>query len=116
MIAAYLGDAEDAAVTLTLELLDVQACTPATARARCCSASTCRSAPAKSSALLGRNGMGKTTLVRIIIGLLPPRAGADPLRRRVDRRLAARTAIARLGLALVPEGRQMFPNLSVANT
>jgi branched-chain amino acid transport system ATP-binding protein len=62
--------------------------------------------------LLGRNGMGKTTLVRTICGLVPSRAGTVAFRgvpvtgRPPDR-------IARMGLALVPEGRQVFPNLSV---
>lgn len=62
--------------------------------------------------LLGRNGMGKTTTVRTICGLLPARAGTIrfagmPLAGlRPDR-------IARLGLGLVPEGRQVFPNLTV---
>ncbi len=62
--------------------------------------------------LLGRNGMGKTTLVKSIIGLVPPRAGsvrfagAEVCGLPPDR-------IARLGLAVVPEGRQVFPNLSV---
>jgi branched-chain amino acid transport system ATP-binding protein len=62
--------------------------------------------------LLGRNGMGKTTTVRAVAGLLPPRAGEVWLRgQRVDAR--APEAIARLGLGLVPEGRQIFPNLTV---
>jgi branched-chain amino acid transport system ATP-binding protein len=62
--------------------------------------------------LLGRNGMGKTTTVRSIMGLTPPRAGALHFR---GQPLVGRTpdAIARMGLALVPEGRQIFPNLSV---
>jgi branched-chain amino acid transport system ATP-binding protein len=62
--------------------------------------------------LLGRNGMGKTTTVRAIMGLLPPRAGAI----RFDGQpIQGRPAhlVARLGLGLVPEGRQVFPNLSV---
>lgn len=63
-------------------------------------------------ALLGRNGMGKTTTVRSICGLLPPRAGVlrfagkEITAQRPDR-------IARLGISLVPEGRQLFPNLTV---
>ena len=63
-------------------------------------------------ALLGRNGMGKTTTVRSILGLTPARAGAISFRgRRIEREPPDR--IARLGIALVPEGRQIFPNLSV---
>jgi branched-chain amino acid transport system ATP-binding protein len=63
-------------------------------------------------ALLGRNGMGKTTTVRSIIGLTPPRAGAITFRgERIERRATDR--IARAGIALVPEGRQIFANLTV---
>jgi branched-chain amino acid transport system ATP-binding protein len=62
--------------------------------------------------LLGRNGMGKTTTVRAIMGLTRPRAGTVSFRgRRVEREPPDR--IARMGVALVPEGRQIFPNLSV---
>jgi branched-chain amino acid transport system ATP-binding protein len=63
-------------------------------------------------AVLGRNGMGKSTLVRTIFGQLPLQAGRlsfggeDIAGWTPDR-------IARLGLAIVPEGRQCFPNLSV---
>ena len=62
--------------------------------------------------LLGRNGMGKTTTVRSIMGLTRARGGAISFRgRRIEREAPDR--IARLGIALVPEGRQIFPNLSV---
>jgi branched-chain amino acid transport system ATP-binding protein len=62
--------------------------------------------------LLGRNGMGKTTTVRSILGLTPARAGSIRFRgERIDR--LAPDRIARAGVALVPEGRQIFPNLSV---
>ena len=62
--------------------------------------------------LLGRNGMGKTTTIRSIMGLTPPRSGAITFRgRRIERDSPDR--IARGGIALVPEGRQIFPNLSV---
>ena len=62
--------------------------------------------------LLGRNGMGKTTAVRSIMGLTRARAGAITFRgRRIEREAPDR--IARSGIALVPEGRQIFPNLSV---
>ena len=62
--------------------------------------------------LLGRNGMGKTTTVRSIMGLTRPRAGVITFRgRRIERELPDR--IARAGIAVVPEGRQIFPNLSV---
>ncbi len=62
--------------------------------------------------LLGRNGMGKTTLVRSIMGLVRPRAGSVRFRGR-ELCGAPPDRIARLGLGLVPEGRQVFPNLSV---
>lgn len=62
--------------------------------------------------LLGRNGMGKTTTVRSLFGLTPPRRGSIRFRgERIDGLSPDR--IARMGLALVPEGRQIFPNLSV---
>ena len=62
--------------------------------------------------LLGRNGMGKTTTVRSIMGLTRASAGAISFRgRHIEREPADR--IARAGIALVPEGRQIFPNLSV---
>ena len=62
--------------------------------------------------LMGRNGMGKTTTVHAIMGVLPHRRGIIEFEgRRVDHLPSFR--IARLGLGLVPEGRQIFPNLSV---
>ncbi len=62
--------------------------------------------------LMGRNGMGKTTTVHTIMGLLPARRGTVEFEgNRVDGLPAFR--IARLGIGLVPEGRQIFPNLSV---
>ncbi len=62
--------------------------------------------------LLGRNGMGKTTTIRSIMGLTRARGGAVTFRgRRIEREPPDR--IARMGIALVPEGRQIFPNLSV---
>jgi branched-chain amino acid transport system ATP-binding protein len=62
--------------------------------------------------LLGRNGMGKTTTVKALLGLLQPLAGRIRFRgERIDGLPPDR--IARMGLAVVPEGRQVFPNLSV---
>ena len=67
----------------------------------------------ETATLLGRNGMGKTTTVRSILGLTRARGGAISFRgRRIEREAPDR--IARQGIALVPEGRQIFPNLSVA--
>ena len=62
--------------------------------------------------LLGRNGMGKTTTVRSILGLTPARGGSVRFRGQ-DIRKHAPDVIARMGVAVVPEGRQIFPNLSV---
>jgi len=62
--------------------------------------------------LLGRNGMGKTTTVRSIMGLTPAKAGSIRfLGRRIESLRPDR--VARGGVALVPEGRQIFPNLTV---
>jgi branched-chain amino acid transport system ATP-binding protein len=62
--------------------------------------------------LLGRNGMGKTTTVRSIMGLTRCSRGNIGFRgERIERLPPDR--IARMGIALVPEGRQIFPNLSV---
>jgi branched-chain amino acid transport system ATP-binding protein len=62
--------------------------------------------------LLGRNGMGKTTTVRSILGLTPARRGSVRFRGQSIERLAP-DRIGRLGIAVVPEGRQIFPNLTV---
>jgi len=62
--------------------------------------------------LLGRNGMGKTTVVRSIMGLAQTRAGSIRFEEREIRGLPSH-AIARIGFGLVPEGRQIFPNLTV---
>jgi len=62
--------------------------------------------------LMGRNGMGKTTTVRSIMGLTPPSAGSIRLRGQEIRGLPA-YRIAQAGIGLVPEGRQIFPNLTV---
>jgi len=63
-------------------------------------------------ALMGRNGMGKTTTVHSVVGLVPPRAGSISFEGRELRGLPP-YRIARLGIGLVPEGRQVFPTLSV---
>ncbi|NEU14391.1 ATP-binding cassette domain-containing protein [Methylobacterium sp. BTF04] len=68
--------------------------------------------PGETVALLGANGAGKSTAMRALAGLLRPVQGGIVLE---DRAVAALPAhrIARLGLALVPEGRQVFPELTV---
>jgi branched-chain amino acid transport system ATP-binding protein len=62
--------------------------------------------------LLGRNGMGKTTTVRTIMGLLRPSRGTVRLRGIAQEGRPCHE-VARAGIGLVPEGRQVFPNLSV---
>jgi branched-chain amino acid transport system ATP-binding protein len=63
-------------------------------------------------ALMGRNGMGKTTTVHSVVGLLRPRAGSISFEgRRLNGLPPYR--IARLGVGMVPEGRQVFPTLTV---
>jgi branched-chain amino acid transport system ATP-binding protein len=62
--------------------------------------------------VLGRNGVGKTTLIRAIAGLTPPRAGRIMLDGD-DIAGAPAHAIARRGVALVPQGRRLFPSLTV---
>ena len=63
-------------------------------------------------ALMGRNGMGKTTTIRAICNLNPPRAGTVRLG-GADLKGRAPHQVAKLGLGLVPEGRRCFPNLTV---
>ena len=67
--------------------------------------------PGEVVSLMGRNGRGKTTTIRALMGLLPSQG---------ERHFAGRSlaglpphAIARLGIGLVPEGRQVFPTLTV---
>jgi branched-chain amino acid transport system ATP-binding protein len=69
-------------------------------------------APGEAVALLGRNGAGKTTMIRSIVGFTPPRAGQVVLDGAAIHGLPAHR-IARLGIALVPQGRRIFAPLSV---
>jgi urea transport system ATP-binding protein len=62
---------------------------------------------------MGRNGVGKTTLLKAIMGLVPPRRGTITFRGRDVRGLAPYER-ARLGLGYVPQGREIFPALTVA--
>jgi branched-chain amino acid transport system ATP-binding protein len=68
-------------------------------------------APGEMVTLMGRNGMGKTTTVRSIMGLTPALAGSVRFDGQEIRKLAP-YRVAQLGIGLVPEGRQVFPNLS----
>ena len=62
--------------------------------------------------VMGRNGMGKTTLVRSILGLTPPKAGSIRFDGQELRNQPSYVA-ARAGIGVVPEGRQIFPTLTV---
>ncbi len=62
--------------------------------------------------VMGRNGVGKTTLLKTIMGLVPPREGAVVFDGRDITRLTP-YARARLGIGYVPQGRDIFPSLSV---
>lgn len=64
------------------------------------------------TALLGRNGVGKTTLIRSVIGFTPPRTGRVRFNDEPIERLPSH-AIARRGVGLVPQGRRVFPSLTV---
>ncbi|TPG53488.1 ABC transporter ATP-binding protein [Roseomonas nepalensis] len=68
--------------------------------------------PGEVVTLLGRNGMGKTTTVRAIMGLNPPRGGRVDFRGKLVSGLPPE-GVARRGIGLVPEGRQVFPTLTV---
>ena len=87
--------------------------TPTTARATCCATSRCTSAPARPSRCLGRNGVGKTTTLKSIVGWLQ---AAQRQRHARRQELVGRDmmTIARTGVSLVPEERRIFTNLTVA--
>jgi len=68
--------------------------------------------PGEMVTLMGRNGMGKTTTVRSIMGLTPARVGVIRFQ-GADIAGLPPFRVAKLGIGLVPEGRQIFPNLSV---
>ncbi|MFW7340310.1 ABC transporter ATP-binding protein [Pollutimonas sp. H1-120] len=68
--------------------------------------------PGESIGLLGRNGMGKSTLIRTIMGHVPASGGTVTVRGK-DCTRSAPYQVSRLGVAYVPEGRGIFPNLNV---
>jgi branched-chain amino acid transport system ATP-binding protein len=72
-----------------------------------------RVAPGETVSLLGRNGMGKTTLLRTLAGLVRSSSGSIQLN-GVDVTSSRASMRSRAGLAIVPEGRGIFPNLTVA--
>src|SRR3974390_3420003 len=69
-------------------------------------------AEGKITALLGRNGAGKTTTLRSVMGLTPPREGRGTIL-GIETTRWPTFRIAALGVGYVPEGRRIFPNLSV---
>jgi branched-chain amino acid transport system ATP-binding protein len=68
--------------------------------------------PGEVVTLLGRNGMGKTTTVNSVMGIVPPKAGRIAFEGNALQGLPS-YRVAQAGLGLVPEGRQVFPNLTV---
>jgi len=68
--------------------------------------------PGEIVTMIGPNGAGKTTILRAVVGLLRPKAGRIAFRERDIGGLRA-PEIAKLGLALVPEGRELFPYMTV---
>ena len=92
-----------------LELLDVETCY---GLSQVLFGVSLAIAPGEMVTLMGRNGMGKTTTVRSIMGLTPARSGVIRFDGSEIRGQPA-YKIAKLGIGLVPEGRQIFPNLSV---
>jgi branched-chain amino acid transport system ATP-binding protein len=69
--------------------------------------------PGQVVALMGRNGVGKTTTIRSIVGFSPPRRGRITFK-DVDITTMAAHQIAKRGISLVPQGRRIFPSLTVA--
>ena len=88
------------------------ASTRSTARCRSISTFRSRSGEGHIVSLLGGNASGKSTTMKVILGLLTPRSGTGHLRRRSDRGLPAHRVI-RAGIGSVPEARRMFPLMSV---
>jgi branched-chain amino acid transport system ATP-binding protein len=96
----------------TAPLLQVQSLSAAYGRSRVLFDVDLQVQPGEIVGLLGRNGMGKTTLVRHVAGLMRPVGGQV---RFAGQDMTGQPAyrVAQLGLGLVPEGRQVFANLSV---
>jgi branched-chain amino acid transport system ATP-binding protein len=95
----------------TAKLLEVEGIETAYGRSKVLFGLSLTIAPGEMVTLMGRNGMGKTTTVRSIMGLTPATAGSIRLAGTDIRRLPS-YRVAQLGVGLVPEGRQVFPNLS----
>ena len=94
-----------------LEVVDLEA---GYASARVLNGISLRVGEGEVLALLGRNGMGKTTLLRSICGLRPPIATGGSIRfRGADLRPLAAHQVARSGISIVPQGRRVFASLTV---
>ena len=96
----------------TRDLLSVEGLETAYGQSQVLFGVSLRIAEGQVATLLGRNGMGKTTTVRSIMGMIPSRGGRIAFE---DKALAGLPSyrIAQAGIGLVPEGRQIFPNLTV---
>ncbi len=122
VIAAYLGDADSVQVTPLLtatndavnasEILVVENVSVGYGGGTVLNGVSLRVRKGEAVALLGRNGVGKTTLLRAISGTLKPTAGRIAFEGQ-DLARKATYEINRAGISLVPEGRRLFPNLSV---
>ncbi len=119
VIAAYLGSGEIQARPRTapwngpdVPVLTTEAVTAGYGAAPVLKAVDLTISQGEMVGLLGANGAGKSTIMRSIVGLLPVVDGKIKLESKEIQGLSAHE-IARLGVALVPEGRQVFPDLSV---
>ncbi len=92
-------------------LLEIEGIETAYGRSKVLFGISLKIAPGEMVTLMGRNGMGKTTTVRSIMGMTPASAGSIRIDGEEIRQLPS-YRIAKLGLGLVPEGRQVFPNLT----
>jgi branched-chain amino acid transport system ATP-binding protein len=95
-----------------MSLLDVDAIDTFYGRSQVLFGMSIAIAPGEVVTLMGRNGMGKTTTIRSIMGLTPAARGKIRFRGEEIRGLPS-YRVAKIGVGLVPEGRQIFPNLSV---
>lgn len=95
-----------------MSLLDVDAIDTFYGRSQVLFGMSIAIAPGEVVTLMGRNGMGKTTTIRSIMGLTPAARGKIRFRGEDIRGLPS-YRVAKIGVGLVPEGRQIFPNLSV---
>lgn len=113
MSLALVDTSAPAAAPARPLLLEATAVATAHGRTPCLRDVAFRVGEGETVSLLGRNGMGKTTLLRTLTGLLS--GGPNAEIRFAGRDLAGLTpaAISRAGIALVPEGRGIFPNLTV---